>query len=130
MVGEEPYTGSILTNSHPLYIGGGVNVNYWFDGILDDIRIYNRALSNSEIEDNYDGIVVTTSGLVSRWKMDDTGSIAYDSQGSNDGDIYGAQLINYAKHKYTASNTYNVILTVKDNDGAIDSESKMITVTS
>jgi hypothetical protein len=130
IVGEENYNDNILTNSEPLYIGSAVNRDYFFKGVIDDIRIYNRALSTSEIEDNYNGNIITTSGLVSRWKMDDTGGIAYDSQGSNDGNIYGAQLTNYAKHKYTAANTYNVILTVKDNDGAIDSESKMITVTS
>src|SRR5206468_12057477 len=41
-----------MTASKPLWIGsiqsGGVNVNFW-NGDLDDVRVYNRALSASEI---------------------------------------------------------------------------------
>jgi hypothetical protein len=41
-------------DGHAIYLGGDLNndaeVLHW-EGVLDDLRIYNRALSNSEIED-------------------------------------------------------------------------------
>ena len=51
---SEPASGSIKTNTNKVYISrydqGG---NYYFDGTLDDFRIYNRALSESEIQQLY-----------------------------------------------------------------------------
>jgi hypothetical protein len=42
-----------LNTARPLRIGGGatesVPGNYFFRGLIDDVRIYNRALSNAEI---------------------------------------------------------------------------------
>jgi hypothetical protein len=49
-------------------IGGGA---YWLDGSLDDVRIYNRALSATEIEQLYEGRFNDTTGLVGHWKMDE-----------------------------------------------------------
>ncbi len=47
------------SNSRDMYIGtsynrGGACLDYWFqfDGIIDEVRIYNRALSQSEIQQN------------------------------------------------------------------------------
>ena len=47
---SNPASGSIITNTNKVYISrynfGG---DYFFDGTLDDIRIYNRKLSDAEI---------------------------------------------------------------------------------
>jgi hypothetical protein len=40
-------------------------------GRLDDVRIYNRALSATEIEQLYEGRFTDTTGLVGHWKMDE-----------------------------------------------------------
>jgi hypothetical protein len=58
-----------------------------FTGTIDDARIYNRALSNVEIE----GLAAMLQpGLIGWWKLDETGGdIAYDSAGQNDGVAYG-----------------------------------------
>ena len=58
-------------------------------GKIDDVRIYDRALSTEEIEQLYhEG----TDGLVAHWEFDESeGNIAYDSVGDNDGNVYGAQ---------------------------------------
>lgn len=42
---------SIMTNSLPLVIGASANETNFFQGIIDDVRIYNYALSDSEIQD-------------------------------------------------------------------------------
>lgn len=85
------------TASAPLYIGawfsssgdgiGNDEMMDFFSGIVDEVRIYNRALSEDEIKDLY-----INTGLVGYWNFDEgSGSTAYDGSGySNDGAIYGA----------------------------------------
>ncbi|MDQ5961468.1 MAG: hypothetical protein QG581_389, partial [Patescibacteria group bacterium] len=77
-----------------LLVGGP---NRFFDGAIDDVRVYNRALSASEISDLYQmggvkentsalqpqGIGNLNSGLTGYWKFDDgSGSTAADSSGN------------------------------------------------
>lgn len=98
-----------------------------FSGNLKDLKIYHRALNDTEIQNNYQGNV-TTDGLVSWWKMNDGGAIAYDSIGTNDGTIYGADWINQAAHTFSHPGSYQVQLTVSNEYGQINSISKTITV--
>lgn len=57
-------------------------------GTLDDVRLYNKALTASEVSDLFAGTDVTR-GLIARWKFDDPsdGSTAVDSESSHDGTI-------------------------------------------
>ena len=56
-----------------------------FDGLLDDIRLFDRMLSATEIED-----LATLPGPVAHWKLDDgAGLTAIDSEGGNDGTLSG-----------------------------------------
>ena len=51
-------TGNIIPTSHNLMIGGDPNpaiFGRFFDGAIDEVRIYNRALSESEIKELYRG---------------------------------------------------------------------------
>jgi hypothetical protein len=43
-------TGSLLASTQPLRLGGDAIWAEWFQGMLDEIRVYNRALSASEIQ--------------------------------------------------------------------------------
>jgi hypothetical protein len=43
-------TGAIQTNSNPLWIGGNSPYGEYFQGIIDEVRVYNRALSQAEIQ--------------------------------------------------------------------------------
>jgi hypothetical protein len=62
---------------------------YYVDGKIDDVRIYDSALSAQEIQELYGQ---AQNGLVARWRFDEgSGSVAYDSAGDNDGVVYGAQ---------------------------------------
>jgi curved DNA-binding protein CbpA len=38
----------------PIWIGGQVNYRRYFEGVLDDVRIYNRALSPEEVKELYE----------------------------------------------------------------------------
>lgn len=43
-------TGNVQTNGNPLRIGGNVPYGEFFNGRLDEIRVYNRALSAAEVQ--------------------------------------------------------------------------------
>jgi hypothetical protein len=47
--GVTPVTGSMLTSNLPLRIGGNAVWGEYFQGVIDEVRIYNRALSTDEI---------------------------------------------------------------------------------
>ena len=42
-------TGAVATSNSPLRIGGNSIWSEWFAGQLDDVRVYNRSLSTTEI---------------------------------------------------------------------------------
>jgi hypothetical protein len=53
----------------------------FFDGIIDDVRIYDEPLTSEEVEDLYS---MGDDDLVGHWKFDETsGDTAYDSSGNN-----------------------------------------------
>jgi hypothetical protein len=68
------------------FIGSSSGTGNFADGRLDDVRVYDRALSAEEIEEVY----LEGAGLIAHWKLDEGGGItAYDSAGDNDGTLYG-----------------------------------------
>jgi len=70
--GVYPYSGGPITKlDWPVTIGN-VNLtdNRYFNGMIDDVRIYNRALDANDIYPPKDGL----SGLVGHWKLDESGS--------------------------------------------------------
>jgi len=72
LVSSNSQSGVITSNSNNLVIGNQPGCNEWADAVMDDVRIYNRALSDSEIQQLY-----TTSPQSSSqtWYLD------YDSDG-------------------------------------------------
>ena len=42
-------TGSIDTSNNPLGFGGNNIWSEWFNGLIDEVRVYNRALTPTEI---------------------------------------------------------------------------------
>jgi hypothetical protein len=64
-------------------IGDYTDSVFPFNGIIGEVRIYNRALSADEIDGLYKGHDVS-DGLLSYWKLDEgSGTIAHDSSGNN-----------------------------------------------
>lgn len=68
-------SGSPVADNSNLYIGSNASGNVW-DGMIDEMRVYNRVLAGSEVEAIYEGdrppniVVITTDD------QDDTGSLS------------------------------------------------------
>jgi Concanavalin A-like lectin/glucanases superfamily len=45
-----PQTGALEVNANPLEIGGSTYGSEYFAGQIDEVRVYNRALSPGEIQ--------------------------------------------------------------------------------
>ncbi|MFC0878449.1 LamG-like jellyroll fold domain-containing protein [Saccharicrinis sp. FJH2] len=82
LISEDLNDGVSLNMNHPLYIGtfAGNNknynsFNYNFNGKIDDVRVYSRALNYDEIDslyDKYDQINNTEEGLIAYYPLDST----------------------------------------------------------
>ncbi len=69
-------TSDTAINADQFYIGR-VGSNY-YDGTLDEVRLYNRAFTPSEVRQLYNW----APGPIAEWKLDEnTGSTAYDTSG-------------------------------------------------
>ncbi len=77
-------SGSLGTANRQFYIGCGSNnpngQRNYFDGSIDDVRVYNRALTSGEVTTLYGGSVQPLAGA---WNMlkGNTGATALDSSG-------------------------------------------------
>ncbi len=72
------------------YIGRHANGvgNYDFNGVIDNVSVYHKALSAQEAFDLYNQF---TSGLVSHWELDEGGGLVVnDIVGGNNGTVSGA----------------------------------------
>ncbi|MDJ0793003.1 MAG: DNRLRE domain-containing protein [Woeseiaceae bacterium] len=75
-----------VTNNGNVRLGRSAIGEYW-PGLLDDVRIYNRALSAGEISEL---ATPPTADPIAHWKLDETsGTTAVDSIGGNDGQLVG-----------------------------------------
>jgi len=74
-------TGSISSNNYHTIIGDRSALDRSFTGSIDEVRIYNRALSAEEIRYHYNH-----GGPVASWNFDEgSGQTAHDSVGDADG---------------------------------------------
>ena len=87
-------SGNFITSTNPVYIGSRSGIERFFNGTIDEVNIYNYVLTPSEILQRYNQTLenrVTESSLLSYWNLDEnSGTTAFDSIGSKDGEIYGA----------------------------------------
>jgi len=69
----------VATNNYTLKIGRGYLSND-FRGVIDEVRIYNRVLSESEINEHYQGIYNNEANLIGLWHFDEgSGQVVSDS---------------------------------------------------
>ena len=92
-VSSQATTGTIQTPSNPLWIGGNRPYGEHFHGLIDEIRVYDHALSESEIRRDLAMPVAPAPGLVAAYAFDaGSGATAADASGNhNTGEIRGAR---------------------------------------
>jgi hypothetical protein len=95
-VSRRPTTGPILGTPSPLWIGGNQPYGEYFQGLIDEVRIYDRPLSGEEVRAEMatpigDATGPTARGLVGAWSFDrGSGPIARDaSAAGNAGTLIG-----------------------------------------
>ena len=87
-VHEDSFAETPRVNNAPLLIGRSAWPGEGWDGVLDEVRIYDRALSAADIAALANE--APPAAAFGHWKLDDgTGSIAVDSLGGNDGVLVG-----------------------------------------
>ena len=92
-VASETFTAPGNTN-YPLYVGRYYGSNgYGWNGALDEVRLYNRALTAAEVQAIYSG--GGAQSLIGYWPFDEgSGAVAHDTSGSgHDGAITAAAWI-------------------------------------
>jgi hypothetical protein len=135
---------SIEYDTHPFQIGAEYEFNvlsYFFYGKLDDIRVYNRALNQSEIQDLYTGNTNCRSCPTVNLGKDTTvcsgGSITLTASGTNTSSYLWTRngisissasnsTFNIQHSAFSDSGTYSCI--VANGCGSVTSNSVMLTV--
>ena len=81
-------TADIRTTTGPLRLGDSLEANHKFNGTLDEVRLWNVARSQSQIQADKDRVLAgNESGLAGYWRFEEgTGPVAADSTANqNDG---------------------------------------------
>jgi putative IMPACT (imprinted ancient) family translation regulator len=74
-------TGALAKTDKAWQIGANGNNNEYFDGLVDDVRLYSRALSPAEVETLAQR--TDPGGLAAHWKLDESSGItALDASGN------------------------------------------------
>jgi concanavalin A-like lectin/glucanase superfamily protein len=92
VVATHATSGRIQTPVNPLWIGGNLPYGEHFDGLIDEVRVYDRALSPVQISRDMASPVRPAPGLVAGYGFEaGTGTTAVDASGQhNTGRIEGA----------------------------------------
>lgn len=90
MVGSQPYSGTMAPNSNQLLIGNlpEPSQNRYFDGKIDEVRVWNVARTQAQIRESMcKKLAGTETGLVAYYRLDEvTGVLAADATtNANDG---------------------------------------------
>jgi len=112
LCGQATSTDNKVGITNKIYIGGNINTDYEFNGTIDEVMIFNRSLTASEILELYneslvshqvilkgsgDNELLNETGLVGHWNLNGN---ALDSSGEgNDGTVTGAIVTNKGKFK-------------------------------
>lgn len=108
-------SGTIKYSSYNMMIGAnnGASVVEYFDGVIDEVRIWNKALTQEEINLYKDRVLKgDESGLVGYWRFEEgSGTVANDSSSyGNHGTIYNSLWV-----QDTVDLPVNKILILNDN---------------
>ena len=94
---------SVATSIQDLWVGksGGLDAPVIFDGLIDEVRIYSRALTPTEVSQHFLGHFLDDSGLIGCWHFEEgAGATTLDSSGNgNTGAITGATWATISFHQ-------------------------------
>jgi hypothetical protein len=92
-------------SSTPIYFGNINNINYyWFNGKIDEVRIYNRALSPAEVRELYDW----APGPVAYYDFEEAaGTNVYDKSGYGIGGTWNGTGTHWTNGKYGKAGSFN-----------------------
>ncbi|HEY2479284.1 MAG TPA: LamG domain-containing protein [Solirubrobacterales bacterium] len=85
-----------ITSEGELEIGGSTDTSDWFDGRIDEVRIYNRALNGAEVAEDMEAPIETPKqGPIAAWSFEEgEGTTAEDVTGDeHEGAIEGAEWV-------------------------------------
>ena len=100
-VATQTTTGTLAASDSPLWLGGNHPYGEHFDGIIDEARIYDRALDEAEIRADMASPVASASpGLVGAYSFDEgTGTSVHDDSGhDNVGTLSGATWTTHGRY--------------------------------
>ena len=106
-VSQQPASGTIRSTKDPLWIGGNLPYGEYFDGVIDDVRVYDRALGSAEVR----GVMSTpvgraggppARGLAAAFSFDagHGRTVTDDSGHRNAGTITGASWTPSGRHRH------------------------------
>jgi Concanavalin A-like lectin/glucanases superfamily len=90
-----------VTSEGELEIGGSTDTSDWFDGRIDEVRIYNRALDEAEVDSDMEAPIQTPKkGPVAAWSFDEgEGTTVEDLTGDgHTATIHGAKWSSHGKY--------------------------------
>ena len=124
---SELKNGNINSSSNPVLLGRRViGDNRYYNGLMDDVRIYDRVLSGQEIADQYDGIFFDNTNLIGHWNLDkgSGGTVTDSSINGNDGALSSPNGPSWKKYHSTSSSglTGNVPLHWQVCNDGIDND--------
>ena len=88
-IGDVSVAGESFTGDPIFSVGGGEFDEYYFNGDIDEMALYSRAITVPEISTLYNSGNGTnyagspSSNMVSYWSLNESSGIRYDSHGSN-----------------------------------------------
>lgn len=118
-VASRAVAGSVRTSSDPLHLGRDVypSRGWHYRGHMDEVKIYRRALSPSEISAASTGAPVAADGIAAWYGMDESGGTALvDSSGSgNHGNLTSVDRIEGQRGKGLSFNGRNSVAEIPGN---------------
>ncbi|MFH1662153.1 MAG: LamG-like jellyroll fold domain-containing protein, partial [Candidatus Falkowbacteria bacterium] len=106
----------------------GSNQTYYFNGDIDEVRVYSRALDSSEILQHFQGTYSDESGLAGLWHFDE-GSGADVSDSSNYGNNCVITGATWDTHGPQAGSNYDWLSTAYGPGGTTNSNPVNLTAT-
>ena len=98
---------------------GGKHYSRWFAGLMDEVAIYNRALSDAEVAEHFAASVPeSNTGLLGYWRFDDAGgSILTNEVVGGESGILGTDNNSPVWRSSTRSNDSTIVISLPQTQG-------------